>query len=301
MAVRKLEYVVSAQDDGKTVKEILKQKLFLSRREISHAKHFDDGILLDGNHATVAEVVNSGQLIVFNVYENIDDAEEIVPVEGSLDIIYEDKDIIVVNKPANMVVHPVHGHYLDSLCNRIAFHFRENDEQHVMRAVGRLDRETSGVILFCKNRYAASILSGGDEENLSRKKEYLAIVHGKFNELSGTVNKPIGDVPDKPLIRQISEDGKEAVTHYYVEKEYEDYSLVRLKLDTGRTHQIRVHMSSIGHPLVGDSLYLGHDDDIMNRCALHASSLEIIHPVLRKKMFFKAELPDDMIKLINEK
>ncbi len=299
MSARKLTYTVTENDGYISVKEILKDRLNISRREISHAKHFEDGILCDGEHTKVTDIVEPGQLIEFNIHEKNDDAAEIVPVKGNLDILYEDEDIIVINKPAGVVVHPVHGHFEDSLSNYIAYYFAQKGEEHVMRAIGRLDRETSGVILFCKNRHAAAILSGGKADNIGKQKIYYAIVHGQMEKTEDIIDAPIGEVPGKPLIRAIRSDGQRAVTRYKVEHQYEDYALVKLQLETGRTHQIRVHMSSIGHPLVGDTLYdVNNNKYGMCRCALHAGRLSIQHPITGEEMTFEADMPEDMHKLM---
>jgi len=299
LSARKLIYTVTENDGQITVKEILKTRLNISRREISHAKHFENGILCDGKHTKVTDVVGPGQQIEFNIHEKNDDAAEIVPVKGNLDIIYEDEDIIVINKPAGVVVHPVHGHFEDSLSNYIAYYFKQKGEEHVMRAIGRLDRETSGVILFCKNRHSAAILSGGKADNIGRQKTYYAIVHGQMEKAEDIIDAPIGEVPGRPLIRAVREDGQRAVTRYEVVHQYDNYALVKLQLETGRTHQIRVHMSSIGHPLVGDTLYdVNNNKYGMHRCALHAGHLNIQHPITGKEMVFEAQMPQDMYKLV---
>ena len=165
-----------------------------------------------------------------------------------------------------------------------------------MRVIGRLDRETSGLIIFAKNRHSASILSHKNE-NMSRRKEYLALCSGIFDEKEGTVDAPIERIPGQRMIREVRDDGKRAITHYKVEKEFQDFSLVRLKLDTGRTHQIRVHASDAGHPLTGDDLY-GTLSPLIGRQALHCAATVFPHPKTGETVTVRAPLPDDMKNLI---
>ena len=303
MSDRKLQYYAKKEDEGHLVKEYLKSRFHLSVKEISHAKGFDDGITVNGMHVNVKYKLKENDLLEVVLHENMDSASEIVPIEGNLDIVYEDEDIIVVNKPADLVVHPIHNYFDNSLSNIIAWHFKQNNEEHVLRPVGRLDRETSGLIAFAKNRLAAGQLNL-QSENRTKVKEYLAICDGVFKEeeSEGTINLPIGKVPEVRMLRRISEDGDYAVTHYKVVTQKQHYALVRLRLETGRTHQIRVHMKAIGHPLLGDGLYADNLSDWygMKRVALHSSHMEITHPVTGKRLQFDAPIPEDMQKLLND-
>ena len=287
------------KDSGCIVRSILQQQLQLSGREISHAKMYADGIMIAGQQVTVRHAVRPGDILEITLHENMEQASEIIPQEGALDILYEDEDLICLNKPADMVVHPSHGHLTDSLCNRLAWHYLQNGEEHVMRAVGRLDRETSGIILFGKNRLATAVLSRQGQEG-NRLKEYLALCSGEMEQADGTIDLPIGDTPGVKMIRQVCADGNRAVTHFHVEKQFEGYALVRLRLETGRTHQIRVHMAAIGHPLLGDHLYGAFLQEWhgMNRTALHSAHAELIHPVSGRKLEFTAALPADMEALL---
>ena len=299
-SIRILEYTVKGSDEGLSVKDIMKTVLGLSTKEIARCKHFEDGILLKrdgGDYAfsKVIEKVKPGDMIRISIHEDNDNSSEIIPAKGQLDIVYEDEDLILLNKPGDMVVHPSYAHYKDSLSNILAGYYEESGQQHVIRVIGRLDRETSGLIIFAKNRHSAALLSD-QTKNMSRRKEYLALCSGVFEETEGTVNAPIGEIPGQRMIREVREDGKEAVTHYHVEKQFEDYALVRLHLDTGRTHQIRVHMKHIGHPLLGDGLYGTEIENHhnMKRTALHAAHLEFKQPISGKELKFDASLPEDM-------
>lgn len=301
MSVRNLDYKITQEDEGKLVKEILKDRLHLSRREISHAKAFDDGILINGKHVNVIYKVTAGEDLHVSVHENTEASAQIVPMEGDLNIVYEDEDIIVVNKPAGIIVHPLKNHFTSTLSNHIAWHFQQNGEAHVIRPVGRLDRETSGLIVFGKNRYSANSLNDQSLNGI-KVKEYLALCSGIFENQKGTIDSPIGLAPGVKMVRSIREDGDPSITHYEVlEQKIQNgtnngFALVRLRLETGRTHQIRIHMKSIGHALLGDGLY-GSDLPNwfgMERVALHSSHMEILHPVTGKRLSFDAELPLDM-------
>ncbi len=294
-SIRKLDYKLNENDAPIEVRTVMKEILHLSRREISHAKAFDDGITCDGRHVNVRYMLQPGETLNIVLHENCETSAITVPVQGSLDIIYEDEDIICINKEAGIVVHPSHGHYTDSVSNRLAWYYEQKNEYHVMRAVGRLDKETSGVVIFAKNRPSAAIICHQSIKGL-RTKEYLALCEGHLDKKQGIIELPIGRVPNEKLLREVRDDGSYAKTGYEVLKEYNGYSLIKLSLYTGRTHQIRVHMSHIGHPLLGDTLYGKGiaDNHGMTRCALHSYKTEIFHPMNGQKLLFTADIPADM-------
>ncbi len=305
LSVRVIEYEVTASDSGRTVKEVMSGRLGFSVKEMTRCKQFDDGIMVrraderEGKGELFLPVMvkahlSEGDLLRINVYEANENAGEVIPSDVPIDIVYEDEDVILLNKPGDMVVHPSYAHHTDSLSNALAGYYERTGQNHVIRTIGRLDRETSGLILFAKNRYSAAILSN-QKENMSRRKEYLALAYGQFTESEGTIDAPIGETATR-MIRKVCEDGKRAVTHYRVEEQHSDCALLRLFLETGRTHQIRVHMQHIGHPLLGDSLY-GRDipdSHGLNRAALHAAHLEFIQPVSGEMLTFDAGMPEDM-------
>ena len=302
---RELIFKVGAAEDGITVRDVMENRLSMSGREITRCKQFEDGVcvLRSGNDiykpVLVKENLRAGDVLRVRIYEANESAEEVLPWDHPIDIIYEDEDLIVLNKPGDMVAHPSYAHYTDSLSNALMGYYKRSGQIHVIRPIGRLDRETAGLILFAKNRYSASRLSD-QSGNMSRHKEYLALVDGHLESKQGTIDAPIERDATSRMIRLVSDKGKEAVTHYSVKKEFTDYSLIKLRLDTGRTHQIRVHMSYIGHPLLGDSLYGKDisDNHGMERAALLASHLEFVHPVTGKRLSFDAGLPEDMRRLI---
>lgn len=304
-SIRELEYTVSDRDGCITAREVMTQRLKLSSREITRCKQFKDGVMLKKGEESVPIMVRHelkpGDILKVRIYEDTDNSSEIVPFDGPLDIVYEDQDLILLNKPGDMVVHPSYAHFKDSLSNCLAGYYNRTGQKHVMRVIGRLDRETSGLIIFAKNRHSAALLSN-QSGNMSRRKEYLALAYGSFDRMEGTVDAPIERQDGSRMIREVRPDGKEAVTHYRVIRQFDDYALIRLHLDTGRTHQIRVHMAYIGHPLLGDNLYGKEipDSHGLSRAALHAAHLEFKQPITGEDMSFEAPLPEDMARLVSE-
>lgn len=298
---REIEYTVTEADGRLTAGEIMRERLMLSSREVSRCKQFDDGVMCKGMPIRIISVLEPGEVLTVRIYEDIENSSLIIPSDEPIDIVYEDEDLILLNKKGDMVVHPSYAHYKDSLSNALAGYYKKTGQEHVMRVIGRLDRETSGLIVFAKNRHSASILSR-KSERMSRRKEYLALCSGIFETKEGTVDAPIERIPGQRMIREVRDDGKRAITHYKVEKEFQDFSLVRLKLDTGRTHQIRVHMSYLGHPLLGDNLYGKdiQDNKGLTRAALHACHLEFEQPITGEKLSFEAQLPEDMQNAIGD-
>ncbi len=328
---RELRYKVNTKDGAVTAGEIMRDTLHLSSREVSRCKQFEDGVMVVRYSETSSEyssmnvgeksfgnevnfeisdisksvpirlidLLSPGDILIVRIYEDNDNAGDIVPTEGAIDIVYEDEDLIVLNKEGDRVVHPSYAHYTDSLSNFLAGYYEKTGQRHVIRTIGRLDRETSGLVIFAKNRHSAALLSK-QTSDMSRRKEYLAICSGVFEEKEGTVDTPIRRKPDERMIREVHSEGKTAITHYKVEKQYDDYALVRLKLDTGRTHQIRVHMAYLGHPLIGDNFYADKKAESygLTRAALHAASIEFIHPITCDKIIVEAKVPDDMRRLL---
>ena len=213
-----------------------------------------------------------------------------------LGIIYEDDAFLVLNKPAGIAVHPSILHYKDSLSNGVKFYFESIGLKRKIRPVNRLDLNTSGLIVFSKNEYIQECLIQQMNSHIF-KKDYLAIVVGHFDEPQGTINLPIARKENSIIERCISENGQEAITDYKVLKEFKIgsncFSVVECSLKTGRTHQIRVHMSAIGHPLLGDTLY-GLPSYLINRQALHSYKISYIHPITNKTLELTCELPNDM-------
>ena len=260
----------------------------LSRSYIQ--KLLKDGlILVNGKKVKANYKLNEGDQIDVEVPdpEPLDIAAENIP----LDILYEDEDILVINKAADMPVHPSIGNYDNTLANGVTWYFKEKGQHFVYRCINRLDRDTTGALILAKNPYSAAVLSAQMKQRQIRR-TYLAIVQGIAPE-QGTIDAPIGRAADSTIERQVDfANGESAVTHYERLATYHSYSLIELHLETGRTHQIRVHMKYIGHPLPGDFLY-NPDYRIIKRQPLHSFQLEFAHPVTGENMCITAPVPED--------
>lgn len=285
---RRLQYTIPHEYSSRRVLDFLKH-LGFSHRLITKLKQTPDGILLNGEHIRTIDPMSEGDILEINL--PTDKKESIsIPVEMPLDIIYEDDDILVLNKPAMLAVHESHNHLGDTLSNAVAFHLKKEGKPSVFRAVGRLDKGTSGLMVCALNRYAASRLSG------KIKKQYLAIATGIY-EGEGTIDAPIYR-PDPILtVRTVDERGEKAITHWKALKNDGKNTLLRVRLETGRTHQIRVHFASLGTPLVGDTMYGTPDERICHQ-TLHCCECRFIHPVKNEEMHFFCDMPDDMKKII---
>lgn len=281
-----------------TVEQVLKKQAMLTKRQISRAKFSPEGILKNGMRCRVTERVNCGDSIRVCVETEEETSSHIEENHADIHILYEDVDILLVNKPAGLVTHPQGMHYNDTLVNRTAAYFRKKGEEHCIRPVGRLDKDTSGIVVIAKNRLAASRLQKQREENIF-KKTYLAMVCGELPEdgLIHRIEEPIGPDPDDRLKMKITPDGKNAITWYQVLQSKNDKSIVSLTLETGRTHQIRVHMAGIGHPLWGDPLYGKKTvqenrfagDNAGTRACLHAWKVELQQPLTGERLEFEAK------------
>lgn len=281
---------------------------YLSEVIDGKSRSFIQGIIDDKGVSVNGKIVKSNYKLKIDdeVIVKIPEATilEVDPEDIPLDIIYEDEDIIVVNKPQGMVVHPAPGNYTGTLVNALLYHCKDlSGINGVIRPgiVHRIDKDTSGILVVAKNDEAHNNLAAQFKEH-SIKREYYALVNGKFVNTRGTIDKPLGRNKKDRLKIAIIEDGKRAVTHYEVLEQYNaNISLVKCTLETGRTHQIRVHMASIGHPLIGDALY-GLKKQKFNLIgqALHAKTLGFIHPRLNTYIEFNSELPEYYNKLLKE-
>lgn len=282
-----LKYIVKSNKFN--INQILQNELKISSRLLYKLIKMQK-ILLNNEVCDTRNYAFLGDIITIN-FDYEEDNSNIVPTEMNLDIIFEDDWLLVVNKPAGIAIHPSVLHYSDSLCNGIRFYFDKIGLKKKVRPVNRLDLNTSGLVIFAKCEYIQECLINEMKGN-KFKKEYLAVCNGIFEKKSGTINLPIARKENSIIERCVSENGQNAITHYKVLKEFENYSLVKCSLETGRTHQIRVHMSAIGHPLLGDSLY-GSISDLINRQALHCYNLKFIHPVYNDCLNFFGDLPND--------
>lgn len=277
------------------INDILGKKLLMSSR-LKNKLIKNKAILLNGIFVDTRTVAHLGDVltVILNLAE---DNSNIVPSQIPLDIVYEDAHILIVNKPAGIAVHPSMLHFDNSLSNGVKYYFDSIGLHKKIRAVNRIDLNTSGLVLFAKNEYIQECLIK-QMANKTFQKTYLALVYGHMPEIKGTINVPIARKENSIIERCVSSSGQVAITHYEVIKEFEKYSLVSCKLETGRTHQIRVHMAYIGNPLLGDSLYGNNTTSLITRQALHSYKMSFIHPVYNKSILVEAKLPKDMEKLI---
>jgi pseudouridine synthase, rluA family len=283
----KLTYQV--KNNNKTINQILQTELKISSRLLYKLIKMQK-ILLNNKICDTRSMTNAGDIITIDFnYE--EDNSNIVPTQMNLDIVFEDDWLLIINKPAGIAIHPSILHYSDSLCNGIRFYFDKIGLKKKVRPVNRLDLNTSGLVVFAKCEYIQECLISQMKNN-EFKKEYLAVCTGIFDKKFGTISLPIARKENSIIERCISEDGQPSITHYEVLKDFDNYSLVKCSLETGRTHQIRVHMSAIGHPLLGDSLY-GSISDLIDRQALHCYNLQFVHPVNNNVLNFYGELPID--------
>lgn len=286
-----LKYII--KNNEFSINQILQNELNISSR-LLYKLIKNKRILLNGTTCDTRNFTNAGDVLTvdFNYEE---DNSNIIPTKMDLNIVFEDEWLLVINKPASVAIHPSILHYSDSLCNGIRFYFDSIGLKKKIRPVNRLDLNTSGLVVFAKCEYIQECLISQMKDNLF-KKEYLAFCEGIFKNKSGTIDLPIARKENSIIERCISKDGQTSITHYEVLKEFDNYSLVKCVLETGRTHQIRVHMSGISHPLIGDSLY-GSISDLINRQALHCYKLQFLHPITEKIMDFCGEIPIDLKKL----
>lgn len=289
---RILEYEISKADAGKTIKDYLQEKGF-SGQNIVELKKMKESILLNGVWEYVTCRVKEGDILRIHICEE-ESSEKIPPVELPFPIVYEDEDIVVVNKPADMPIHPSLNNYENTLGNAAAYYYAKQNKAFIFRCINRLDRDTTGLTILAKHMVSAGILQSQMVER-KIKREYLAIVDGRIEEDTGTIDAPIGRKDGSTIERMVDfENGERAVTHYRVLGRKKDATLVALKLETGRTHQIRVHMTHKGHPLLGDFLY-NPSDSRMSRQALHAWHLTFTHPITGEEITFEAPISEDML------
>ncbi len=296
--VRRLTVTVEEEDAGQRADIILRRRLHLSGSVIRRIKWLEDGILLDGGRIHTDVRPAAGQILSVRLTDG-ERRSGIVPAPGPLDAVYEDPDLIVLNKAPGVPVHPGPGHYDDTLGNSLLFYYDSAGEESDFHPVHRLDRGTSGLILVAKHAYAQELLKRQLHTD-QFVRTYLAVCEGVPVPASGTVDAPLGPKPGSLVEQEVRPDGKPARTRYEVLKTAGGRSLLKLQLETGRTHQIRVHMAYLGCPLTGDFLYGREDPDLIARPALHSWRMSFVHPVTGERMRFEVPPPEDMTRLGQE-
>lgn len=299
-----LVYVVPQEEDGFILKTVLQKRLMVSRKLLSRIKLTERGITVNGERQYINIKVKAGDRVEIRMEE--EQSEDILPQDIPLHILHEDEHLLILAKEAGIIVHPTHGHYMNTIANGVVYHWQQAGITCRFRPVHRLDQETSGVLAIAKTPYVHQQISEQMIQHLV-KKEYLAFVWGVVASPAGTINEPIDRDDDQPHVRIVRPDGYAAVTHYEVVKQFSKAALVRIWLETGRTHQIRVHMRHLGHPLLGDKMYtLPQFDEQaaeleasgrLGRQALHAFKLGFVHPGTREWTEFHAPLPSDLADL----
>lgn len=300
---RILTYPITESDSDQRIYDFLCHHGY-SRHIRTWLKQHPGSVRLNGEEAFFYFPLKNGDLLEISLEEE-HPSENIVPVDLPIHIVYEDEDLMVIDKPADMPVHPSIGNYENTLANAAAWYFHRQDIPFVFRCINRLDRDTTGLLILAKHMLSGAILSDQMKKRAIHR-TYLAITEGKTDP-AGTIDSPIGRTDQSLILRQVDhENGDSACTHYlqkcwhpktfYPETlsvPQDGLSLVQLQLETGRTHQIRVHMTSIGHPLIGDTLY-NPETALMNRQALHSYRLAFTHPVTGASLEFTSPLPEDM-------
>lgn len=293
---RGLELLINEKQDGQWLFSVLKTALKASKPVIQDwMSHHQVKV----NHESVINnvIVKKGDRVFIDLQES--EESSVIPEYGDLDILFEDNHMLIVNKPSGIPTHPNEDGQTGTLANLIAYHYQVNGEIGKVRHVHRLDQDTSGAIVFAKHRLAHAILDQQLEKK-TLKRTYTAMVEGNLKAKKGTIDSPIGRDRSHPTRRRVSLSGQTAVTHFNViaSNAKERLTLVELELETGRTHQIRVHMASIGHPLTGDALY-GGGSKLLNRQALHAKKVQAVHPITGELIVAEAPFPVDIENLFD--
>jgi 23S rRNA pseudouridine1911/1915/1917 synthase len=289
-----IEMIAPAIWDGRTVEQIAKEQIGIPKK-LLHELRVGKGIILSGNKIPWQEVVKKNDRLLIHCFKK--EEYGVIPEKANINILYEDEHLLLANKPSRMDTHPNQKEQLGTLANGIAYHWKMLGLEVKVRHIHRLDRDTSGTILFAKHPLASAILDQSLEKR-EIKRTYIAFVHGRLKKQTDKITEPIGRDRHHPTRRRVSPTGQKASTSYEVVNYYPnlDITKIKIQLDTGRTHQIRVHLSFIGHPLLGDILYGGNKAFLAYQ-ALHAASLSFIHPFTKEMLMIKAPLPLELKKL----
>ena len=290
--MRTLQFTVPAEYENRKALHFLRGSAGLSAHLVRVLKTLPDGILKNGEPVRTIDRIHEGDVLTLNLPDEAPTVEPAADFDGNLSVLYEDEDLLVINKPGNLAVHPTHNHQGDTLANIIAAYLLAEGRPAVFRAVGRLDKGTSGIVVCALNPYAAARLQGHVH------KTYLAVPTGHY-EGSGTIDVPIYRPDPGKTLRAAGPAGDHAVTHWTALRSGQDLSLVEVTLETGRTHQIRVHFQSLGTPLAGDDMYGAPAHPDICRQALHCARAQFVHPVTGSAVDLRAPLPQDMENVIS--
>lgn len=295
---RTISYDIDSHSEGLRVEQFLRRKGY-SAQNLSTIKRMPESILVNGVHYYMKQTLKAGDRLLVRIQET-ESSRNIPPVCAPLSVVYEDEDLIVINKPAGMPIHPSLNNYTNSLANALAWYYQQQGKPFIFRCCNRLDRDTSGLTVVAKHLVSGNILSTMTKKKEVRR-EYLAVVRGHIVPESGTISAPLARKGGTIIERVVDFDrGEPAVTHYHLIQEANGHSLVSLQLETGRTHQIRIHLKHLGFPLVGDYLY-NPDMEYISRQALHSFRLSFPHPITGEVMDFTAPLPEDMRNILTER
>jgi len=290
-----LSYIVDPKDQLTYLRDVFKKKLPVSHALLKRLK-VQEKIQVNGQAAHTNYRLQTGDLVTVDL--NLEEQNLVLPQDIPVDIIYEDDDLMVINKPAGMAVHPIKNQLEGTLANALTYYWQQRGENRLFRPINRIDKGTSGLVLVGKSQYAHQAMFRQQKQGLVRRR-YLALVEGEIQEDQGCINLPIGHTePGSTARRTVDCNGKPAITYFTVIKRYQDYTLLELRLETGRTHQIRVHMSYLGYPICGDAVY-GHGSQLIGRQALHAAWTCFLQPRSLTPLAFKAPLPTDMFNLLH--
>ncbi len=290
-----MDWIVKDKQDGVSVRDFIKQSISLSSKMLKFLKYREDGILVNGERVTVRRILRRGDVLTLSVPDS-ESAEELLPVDLSISVLYEDEDLVVPAKPHGMPTHPSHNHHNDTVANALAYRYAKMGIPFVFRPINRLDRDTSGLLIIARNKLSAGRLTRSMQEGEIRKR-YLAVLKGELKEDQGIIEKPLHRTAESIIVREVcspeTHDAEWAKTQFTVLARGNGHTLVLASPITGRTHQLRVHFASMGCPILGDTLY-GTESDLISRQALHAHTLDFPHPHDGHAVSLCAPLPDDM-------
>lgn len=292
-----MKSVIKEANKGQVLRDYLYEDLRLSTRLIKKVKAYPNGLLINDMKQTVRYILQVGDVVKVT-FPPEEISASLIAEKVDLQIIYEDEAILVVNKPAGMPTMPSRLHRSGTLANVVLGYYRQQHIPFTIHVVTRLDKDTSGLVLIAKHHFSHSLFSNMQRQNQVKRK-YQAFISGQINPQIGTIDLPIGRKTGSIIERTVTENGQTAITHYEVLEVWDEFSLVEVQLETGRTHQIRVHFAYLGHSLLGDDLY-GGDWDKLKRQALHCHELSFIHPFTEIPVHLSVPLADDMKKLYNE-